>query len=133
MRDAFDPLPGAEGWQLSNPPILPLAAMRASLELFDRAGIDNLQLAAKENVQFLYDAFTNSKQIKVITPQNPADRGGQLSLLVLQGGKKLYDHITQQGVIADWREPDVIRIATAPLYNTKHDAEEFVKIIESFA
>jgi kynureninase len=133
MRDAFDPLPGAEGWQLSNPPILPLAAMRASLELFDQAGIENLQLAAKENVRFLFDAFKDSKQIKVITPENPADRGGQLSLLVLQGGKKLYDHITTNGVIADWRQPDVIRIATAPLYNTKQDAEEFVRIVQSFA
>lgn len=132
MRDAFDPLPGAEGWQLSNPPILPLAAMRASMELFDQAGIANLQLAAKENVQYLYNAFSNSPHIKIITPENPDERGSQLSLLITKGGKTLFDHITREGVIADWREPNVIRIANAALYNTLEDASHFVKIIEFF-
>lgn len=101
MRDDFDPLPGAEGWQLSNPPILPLAAMRASMELFDAAGIQHLRQAARENVQFIYDALQNSSRIQIITPENPDQRGCQLSLMVKKDGKALFDHLSLQGVIAD--------------------------------
>jgi kynureninase len=126
MRDDFDPLPGAEGWQLSNPPILPLAAMRASMEIFDGAGIQNLREVSKENVAFLYHALKNHDHIQIITPENPEERGCQLSLLVKKNGRHLFDHLTTQGVIADWREPDVIRIAAVPLYNTKADLEKFL-------
>ena len=132
MRDEFDPLPGAEGWQLSNPPILPLAAMRASMELFDQAGIQQLRKASRGNVQFLYDALSTSEKIKILTPANPDERGSQLSLLVKDDGRQLFDHLAKHGVIADWREPDVIRIAAAPLYNTLDDVEQFVSLVESF-
>jgi kynureninase len=131
MRDEFDPLPGAEGWQLSNPPILPLAAMRASMELFDQAGIPHLRDAARENVQLLFDALRSSDKINIITPENPDERGCQLSLLVKENGRALFDHLSQHGVIADWREPDVIRIAPVPLYNTKEDVEKFLDILHS--
>lgn len=130
MRDDFDPLPGAEGWQLSNPPILPLAAMRASMELFDQAGIQNLHDTAKENVRYLYDALKSIKGIQIITPENPEARGCQLSLLVLENGRAIFDQLSLQGVIADWREPDVIRIAAVPLYNTRDDVEKFVGILD---
>ena len=129
MRDQFDPLPGAEGWQLSNPPILPLAAMRASMELFDQAGIQNLRDVARENVSYLYDALKSINGINIITPGNPDERGCQLSILVKKNGRAIFDRLSQQGVIADWREPAVIRIAAVPLYNTRDDVEKFVEIL----
>jgi kynureninase len=129
MRDEFDPLPGAEGWQLSNPPILPLAAMRASLEIFDEAGIQNLRAASKLNSQILFDALSTIPQIKIITPSDPEQRGCQLSLLVTPHGRQVFDRLSKAGVIADWREPDVIRVAAAPLYNTSEDIDRFVSIL----
>jgi len=133
MRDEFDPLPGAEGWQLSNPPILPLAAMRASLELFDQAGIQALRKVSRENVQYLYDALSQHKDIQIITPSDPDQRGCQLSLFVEKEGRAMFDQLTRQGVIADWREPNVIRIAAAPLYNTREDVERFVAMVEAIS
>jgi kynureninase len=129
MRDEFDPLPGAEGWQLSNPPILPLAAMRASLELFDEAGIQNLHLTASDNTSALYNALVAQPGIHVITPANPQERGCQLSLMVNEKGRSIFDRLTSEGVIADWREPNVIRIAPVPLYNTKEDITRFQEIL----
>ena len=129
MRDDFDPLPGAEGWQLSNPPILPLAAMRASLEIFDEAGIQKLRAVSKINSQKLYDALAPIPHVKLITPAEPEQRGCQLSLLVEQNGRKVFDHLSNAGVIADWREPNVIRIAPVPLYNTSEDIDRFVSIL----
>ena len=126
MRDDFDPLPGAEGWQLSNPPILPLAAMRASMELFDLAGMNNLRDVSFGMVKKLYDALSEINGIQMITPSNPAERGCQLSLLVKENGRALFDHLSAQGVIADWREPDVIRVAPVPLYNTQEDIDRFL-------
>ena len=132
MRDEFDPLPGAEGWQLSNPPILPLAAMRASMEIFDEAGIQNLRDASAKLMTDFYQSLQSMKGIKIITPENPVARGCQLSLLVKNEGRKMFDHLSKHGVIADWREPDVIRIALVPLYNTNDDIEEFLNALNSF-
>lgn len=129
MRDDFDPLPGAEGWQLSNPPILPLAAMRASLEIFDEAGIQNLRAISKINSQRMYDALVSIPHVKLITPADPTQRGCQLSLLVEENGRMVFDHLSKAGVIADWREPNVIRIAPVPLYNTMEDIDRFVSIL----
>ncbi len=129
MRDDFDPLPGAEGWQLSNPPILPLAAMRASMELFDQAGMSALRAISRENTRYLYDRLTSFPSINIITPSDPEERGSQLSLLVTEGGRALFQQLTRKGVIADWREPNVIRIAAASLYNTREDLERFVGIL----
>lgn len=131
MRDEFDPLPGAEGWQLSNPPILPLAAMRASMEIFDAAGIKNLRMASKIFVAHFYDLLESFPGIEIITPKNPEERGCQLSLHVKKEGRKLFDHLAQRGIIADWREPDVIRIAPVPLYNTMDDIEFFIYELNS--
>ncbi len=133
MRDAFDPLPGAEGWQLSNPPIFPLAAMRASLEIFDAAGIQNLHQVAKETIATTYDALRRIEGIEIITPADPEQRGCQLSVLVNTHGRKLFDHLASEGVIADWREPDVIRIAPVPLYNTQSDIDQLINIIDAYA
>ncbi len=133
MRDAFDPLPGAEGWQLSNPPIFPLAAMRASLEIFDKAGIHNLRTSAKNTINATYEALNHIHGIEIITPADPDQRGCQLSVLVRKHGRQLFDHLAAQGVIADWREPDVIRIAPVPLYNTQSDIDQLVSIIDAYA
>lgn len=127
MRKDFDALPGAEGWQLSNPPILSMAAIRASLDTFAEAGFDNLRKKSEKltgYLEFLLDEMKNDA-INVITPRNPEERGCQLSIQVKNADKKLYTKLTEAGVISDWREPDVIRIAPAPLYNNFEDVFKF--------
>ena len=127
MRHEFDALPGAEGWQLSNPPILSMAAIRASLDTFAEAGFENLRKKS-ENLtgflEFLLDEMKN-EAINVITPRNPEERGCQLSIQVKNADKNLHTKLTEAGVISDWREPDVIRVAPAPLYNSFGDVFRF--------
>lgn len=129
MRDEFDQLPGAEGWQLSNPPILSMAAIRASLDIFAEVGMEKLTKKSKHLTgyfEFLINAL-NNKDIKIITPSNPAERGCQLSIQVKNADKKLHYKLTEDGVITDWREPDVIRCAPIPLYNSYRDVYELVE------
>ena len=129
MRHEFDVLPGAEGWQLSNPAILSMAAIRSSLDLFDKAGFSNLISKSKSLtgfLEYLINDLNNSK-INIITPKNPKERGCQLSIQVKDANKKLHTQLTKSGVISDWREPDVIRVAPAPLYNSYQDVYEFVQ------
>ncbi|MEL6588966.1 MAG: kynureninase [Bacteroidota bacterium] len=133
MGPDFQPIPGAEGWQLSNPPILPMAAMRASLEMFDEAGMDALVRKAKQltgYLEYLLDQLAQDR-IRIITPRNPAERGCQLSIQVQDADKSLFDRLTEAGVIADWREPDVIRVAPVPLYNNFVDVYRFVEILKN--
>jgi len=133
MRDNFDPIPGAEGWQLSNPPILSLAAIRASLEIFDEVGMDALSQKSKKLTGYLEDLLVAylKDSVAILTPNNPRERGCQLSLQILaKNGKEVFKAITEKGVIADWREPDVIRIAPAPLYNSFEDVCNFVLILK---
>lgn len=127
MRKDFDALPGAEGWQLSNPPILSMAAIRASLDIFADAGFENLRQKSEKltgYLEFLLDEMKNDA-INVITPRNPKERGCQLSIQVKNADKKLHTKLTEAGVISDWREPDVIRIAPTPLYNSFEDVFRF--------
>jgi len=129
MRKDFDALPGAEGWQLSNPPILSMAAIRASLDVFEEAGFENLRKKSVKLtgfLEFLLDEM-NNESISVITPRNPEERGCQLSIQVKNADKNLHTKLTEAGVISDWREPDVIRIAPAPLYNSFSDVFQFVQ------
>ena len=129
MPDKFIPINTAEGWQLSNPPILSLAAVRASLLLFDEVGMENLIDKSKKLTSYLVFLMENlsSNRISIITPE---ERGCQISIRVLNGNKQLFDEITTRGVIADWREPDVIRVAPVPLYNSYMDVFNFYKILE---
>ncbi len=136
MRHDFDALPGAEGWQLSNPPILSMAAIRASLDTFAEAGFENLRKKSEKltgYLEFLLDEMKNDA-INVITPRNPEERGCQLSIQVKKADKILHSKLTNAGVISDWREPDVIRVAPAPLYNSFEDvfrfSEKLKKVLE---
>ena len=131
MGPEFDPLPGAEGWQLSNPPIFQLAALRASLEIFDDVGMSNLRAKSEALTGYLEYLLSqiDDDRISIITPSDPAQRGCQLSIRVKDSDKLLFDAITDRGVIADWREPDVIRVAPAPLYNSFNDVFSFSRIL----
>lgn len=132
MPPYFEPLPGAEGWQLSNPPILALAALRASLEIFEEAGMEALCTKSEEltgYLEWLIHQKNTNDNIRIITPSDPAQRGCQLSLQTLSDGRDIFDRLTAAGVIADWREPDVIRIAPVPLYNRYVDAWDFVEVL----
>lgn len=132
MGPLFEPLEGAEGWQLSNPPILPLAAMRASLELFEEAGMVALDNKARQLADYMLQLLESlqDSSIKLITPKNWDERGCQLSIQIKDANKSIFDKITELGVIADWREPDVIRIAAVPLYNSFEDIYRFYYILK---
>jgi kynureninase len=133
MDDEFIPMKGAEGWQLSNPPIFQMASLRASLEIFEEAGMENLVKKSRkltDYMEFLLNEI-NDERISIITPKNPDERGCQLSICVKNADKKLFQAITTKGVIADWREPDVIRVAPVPLYNSFMDVYRFVEILRS--
>jgi len=127
MRHEFDNIPGAEGWQLSNPPILSMAAIRASLGVFEEAGLSNLReksIKLTGYLEFLIDKLDDDR-IVIITPRNAEERGCQLSIQVLAADKSLHTKLTNAGVISDWREPDVIRVAPVPLYNSFEDVYKF--------
>lgn len=133
MKPGFDPIRGAEGWQLSNAPVFGMAAHLASLELFDKVGMKNLRaksLLLTGYLEFLINdvsAKNTQVQFEIITPKEPEKRGCQLSILVHGGGRKLFDRLTEKGVVADWREPNVIRIAPTPLYNSFSDVYYFAQ------
>lgn len=133
MRQPFDPTPGAEGWMLSNVPVIPLAAMRASLEIFDEVGMTALTEKSRKLTGYLELLLKGleDERIRIITPENPEERGCQLSIQIKEGDKSLFHSISKKGVIADWREPDVIRVAPVPLYNTFEDVWHFVDILAS--
>lgn len=132
MRDGFDPIPGVEGWQLSNPPILSMAAVWASLKIFDEVGMPQLRKKAillTGYMEYLLDEIKDDR-ISIITPRDISQRGTQLSIQVKNADKRLFDQITKAGVIADWREPDVIRVAAVPLYVSFEDVYLFVEILK---
>lgn len=133
MRDDFEPIVGAEAWQLSNPPILSMAAIRASLDIFDEAGFQKLREKSVRLTNYLEALLLQlpSGRIKIITPNNPTERGCQLSIAVSDADKSLFEQLTQKGVVADWREPDVIRVAPVPLYNCFEDCYRFVEILKT--
>jgi kynureninase len=129
MGPSFHPLAGAEGWQLSNPPILALAALRASMEIFSEAGLAALRaksVSLTGYMEFLLRQQDSAK-FSIITPREPHSRGAQLSLRLASEGRKLCDRMAANGVLGDWREPDVFRIAAVPLYNSYQDVYNFVQ------
>ena len=137
MEKGFDPIPTAEGWQLSNAPVLSMAAHKASLDIFEEAGMNNLIAKSKLLSGYLHFILNdiNSKKkeklIEIITPAIEEERGCQVSILLLNKGKEVFNELSNQGVIADWREPDVIRVAPVPLYNSFEEVWRFGNIIET--
>jgi kynureninase len=136
MEKGFDPIPTAEGWQLSNAPVLSMAAHKASLDIFEDAGMENLTAKGKmlsDYLLFILNEINESlpkKIIEIITPKN--NKGCQISILMLEKGKELFEALKQEGVIADWREPNVIRIAPVPLYNSFEEVFLFGEIVRAF-
>jgi kynureninase len=135
MLPQFEPIPTAEGWQLSNAPVLLMAAHKASLDIFNEAGMDVLTKKSKKLTSYLFFVLEsiNHEQkhqvIHVITPKEA--HGCQVSMLMLERGREIFEALMKQGVIADWREPNVIRVAPVPLYNTFEEVWQFGAIIRS--
>jgi kynureninase len=133
MRDAFDPTPGTEAWQLSNPPILAMVSVWSALKIFDEVGMAALRkkaISLTGYLEYLVNTLGDDV-INIVTPADPEQRGSQLSIQVKSANKKLFDKITEDGVIADWREPDVIRVAPVPMYNSFEDVYSFYTILKS--
>lgn len=134
MLKGFKPMPGVDGWQLSNVPVLQAAAHLASLELFHKAGMDALRrksVSLTGFLEFLLERIDpDEKMFSIITPRHPDSRGCQLSLFMKPGGKEAFSKLKTMGVIADWREPNVIRVAPAPLYNTFEEVYRFSEIFK---
>jgi kynureninase len=138
MGPEFVATPGADGWQLSNPPILALAPVRVSLSIFRRAGMPALRTKSEQLTGY-FDALIREHVddvLAIATPRDPAQRGCQLSLRVKgprEAGRSLFEHLHARGIIVDWREPDVIRAAPTPLYNRRIDCLQFVLAVREWA
>ena len=132
MREPFDVMEGAEGWQLSNPPILSMAAIKASLDIFDKIGMDLLReksIRLTGFMEFLLHQIDSDK-INIITPKNPLERGCQISIQVKNADKDLHKKLSQHHIITDWREPDVIRCTPVPMYNSFEEVYEMVSVFK---
>lgn len=137
MAPEFVPTPGAEGWQLSNPPILAMVPLRISLDVFRRAGMARLREKSLRLTGYLEWLVQSqlAEQLQIVTPGEPDRRGAQLSIRVLGGrtqGRALFDYLINHGIIGDWREPDVIRISPAPLYNRFADCLAFADAVRAW-
>ena len=137
MQPGFNPMKGAEGWQLSNAPVLGMAAHLASLDIFEEAGME--RIGEKRDLitaylEFVIDTISEKNKARctfeLITPRDKTKRGAQLSIMAQGQGKALFDALTEEGVVADWREPNVIRIAPAPLYTSFEDCYWFGQLLE---
>jgi kynureninase len=137
MKPGFVPMKGAEGWQLSNAPVFGMAAHLASLDIFDEVGMPALRKKSElltGYLEFIINDITarhgEKVSFEIITPKEKVKRGCQLSMLVHGQGKSLFEYISDKGVVADWREPNVIRMAPVPLYNSFEDIYRFGQILE---
>jgi kynureninase len=135
MGPVFDPIPGAEGWQLSNPPIFQMATLRASMEIFDAATMPEIRKKSDKLTAYLESLLELLPQgfCQITTPKDPKKRGAQLSLKIPKGAKELTTRLTEAGVICDFREPDIVRAAPVALYNRFHDVYRFYEILKTHA
>jgi kynureninase len=142
MEKGFDPMPTAEAWQLSNAPVLSMSAHKASVDIFEEVGIDALVNKAEKltgYLEFIVDAINADQKLtagqdgylEIITPRDKKQRGCQLSVVAHGRGKALFNKLTEAGVISDWREPNVIRCAPVPLYNSFEDVFRFGEILKN--
>ena len=132
MGPDFIPIKGAEGWQISNAPILGLACLRSSMEIINDIGMLALRTKSEEltaYMEYLLNQLGDS--LKIITPSDPAQRGCLLSVVMNNSGKQVYEKLKAKNVICDWREPDVIRLAPKPLYNSFSEIYQFIEILRS--
>ena len=140
MKKGFKPMEGAEGWQLSNAQVFPMAIHKASLEMFDEAGIENLRKKSEMltgYLEFILNEINSVSEgqiskFKIITPSVAKDRGCQLSIIVNENGKKLFDYLYENNIWPDWREPDVIRMSPVPMYNSFEDVFRIGEIIKQY-
>lgn len=135
MEKGFNPMPTAESWQMSNAPVLSMAAHKAALDIFTEAGMENLKAKSIEMTNYLefvvkHVAKIKNANLEIITPAEPANRGCQISIVAHGKGKDLFNTLTERGVISDWREPNVIRVAPVPLYNNFEDCFVFASVLE---
>ena len=134
MEKGFQPMHGADGWQLACSNVLSLAVHQASLDLFQEAGMPAIReksIQLTGYLEYLIEEISgDSGVLEIITPKNPAERGCQLSLLIHKGGKAVFDEWYGQGVVGDWRNPNVIRLAPAPLYTSFEDVYRFARVLE---
>jgi kynureninase len=138
MEQGFVPIPTAEGWQLSNAPVLSMAALKASLEIFEQAGFQNLRKKSIQLTAYLEFVLEEVKKennqiaFEIITPPGK-QRGSQLSIVFSKDGKKVFDYLFKHGVMTDWREPNVIRMAPVALYNSFTDIYQFGQVLKNYS
>ncbi len=142
MQKGFDPMPTAEAWQLSNAPVLSMSAHRASVDIFNEVGMDALVAKAEKltgYLEYIVDTINEDQRtvagedgfLEIITPRDKKQRGCQISIVAHGRGKALFNKLTEAGVISDWREPNVIRCAPVPLYNSFEDVFRFGQILQN--
>jgi len=136
MEQKFDPIQGADGWQISNLPVLSLAPYLASVELFVEIGMEALIQKRNQITSYLEFVLRQIDQevngnFEIITPSNPSERGCQLSVFLHGEGRSLFDYLMKNGVIIDWREPNVIRLAPVPMYTSFEDIYRFGQILKT--
>jgi len=132
MDKGFKPINSAEGWQLSTPTFTSLALHKASLDIFEQAGWENIQAKRKllnDYLWFILNEIRIERAIEIITPKNEKERGCQVSLLMPGNGKTVFDELAKAGIMVDWREPNVIRLAPVPLYNSFEEVWQFGNIL----
>ena len=135
MEREFKPMPTAEAWQVSNAPVFTMAVHRVALEQFDRAGMGRLRAKSIRLTGYLRSVIegisaANGNMFRIITPADPAQNGAQLSILVNGDGRGIFNRLTERGVFCDWREPNVLRMAPVPMYNSFEDVFRFGEILK---
>ena len=134
MEKTFTPYPTAEAWQLSTAPMMLMAAHKAALDIFEEVGFENLLAKQKKMSAYVFELLNEindgDKYFSILTPQSPADRGCQVSIAMHKNGKQLFEGLTKNGIMTDWREPNVIRIAPVPLYNTFEEIFLFEEVLK---
>ena len=133
LEPTFTPSPSAEAWQMSTAPMMLIAAHKTSLDIFKEVGFKKLLAKSKDLSAYLFyvlEQINNPKKFDILTPTNAEERGCQVSISVNENAKAIFDELIKKGIFADWREPNVIRVAAVPLYNTFEDIFYFANVLQ---